>query len=87
MKTGKLPKASNAQRTIESSIIMGLSERAHLTGATAEYVHIQVLDIIEAIFHSSVVWAVREYLRELGEYEEQPLQIGSLDIGKITKEE
>lgn len=56
---------SDARATLESSIITGLSEHAHLTGANIEYAHIQVPDILDALFDLSVRWAVREYLEEL----------------------
>jgi hypothetical protein len=61
----RIGKMSNAYRTLKSSVIEGLSERAHLTGASIEYAHIQVPDIIDAIFHKSVRWAIKEYLAEL----------------------
>lgn len=63
-------KGSSARRTLESSIITGLSERAHLTGASIEYAHIQVSDILDAIFAKCSRWAVRDYLREIEESEE-----------------
>ena len=56
---------SDAKRTIESSIITGLSENAHKTGASIIMAHIQVPDILEAIFAKCVRWSVREYLAEL----------------------
>jgi len=62
---------SNAKATIESSIIAGLSKRAHITGASIRHADIQVADILDEMFHPSVVWAVREYLKEIGQYEDQ----------------
>ena len=56
---------SNAQATLESSVIAGLSERAHLTGASITHAHIQVEDILTALFHPSVRWAVKASLQEL----------------------
>lgn len=56
---------SNARRLLESSVINGLSKKANLTGASITNAHIQVPDILEAIFHPSVRWAVKEYLEEL----------------------
>lgn len=58
-----------ARATLESSIISGLSKRAHLTGASIEDACIQCPDVIDAIFHSSVRWSVRAYLEYLLEEE------------------
>lgn len=59
-------KKSDARRMLESSVISGLSKRAHLTGVTIDKAHILVEDILEQIFHNpSVNWAAREYVDEL----------------------
>jgi hypothetical protein len=55
---------SDAYVTLESSIIDGLSKRAHITGASIEHAYIQTEDIIKAMFHPSVCWAVESYLNE-----------------------
>lgn len=54
----------DAKATIESAIMDGLSKNAHITGAKANVAHIQVADILEAIFAKPVRWAVIEYLEE-----------------------
>lgn len=56
---------SDARATLESSVIGGLSQRAQLTGASIDKAHIQVPDILDAIFHPSVRWSVVEYLKEI----------------------
>lgn len=58
---------SDAYATLESSIIDGLSQRAHITGATITHASIQTEDIIKAMFHPSVIWAIEEYLKEVKE--------------------
>lgn len=63
--TGK----SNARSTIEFVIKEGLGKHADITEGNVRYAHIIVSDIIESIFHSPAVWAVRKYLKEIGEYE------------------
>jgi hypothetical protein len=63
-------KKSDARSTIESSILMGLSERAHLTGANITQAGMQSEDILKAMFDDPVVWSVREYLKEIGKYDE-----------------
>ena len=61
-----MTKKSDARATLESSIISGLSKRAHLTGVTVDKAHILVTDLIEEIFHNpSVNWAVTEYMNEV----------------------
>lgn len=60
-----MPNRSDARATLESNIISGLSKNAHLTGAKISVAHIQVRDLIDEIFHPSVIWAVREYLTEI----------------------
>ena len=57
--------SSDARATLESSIITGLSKRANLTGLTIDKADVLVPDLIEAIFHPSVRWAVPAYLKEL----------------------
>jgi len=60
---------SDAKETIESSIVTGLSQRAYLTGAIISKADIQVPDILDALFHPSVRWAIEEYLKELSDAE------------------
>ncbi len=60
-----MPNRTDARATLESSIISGLSKNAHLTGARADVAHIQVRDLIDEIFHPSVIWAVRQYIIEI----------------------
>jgi|HubBroStandDraft_6_1064221.scaffolds.fasta_scaffold00550_19 hypothetical protein len=61
MKKGK---TSDARATLEHSVITGLSKRADLTGVTITDAEVMVPDLIEAIFHPSVRWAVAAYLKE-----------------------
>ncbi len=56
---------SNAQATIESAIIGGLSERANITRASSGYAHIQLPDIMDRLFAPGLRWAIEDYLREL----------------------
>lgn len=56
---------TNAEATIRSSIISGLSHNAHITKASATHSEMQTKDIMDAIFHPSVRWSVQEYLNEL----------------------
>ena len=56
---------SNAKATIRSSIINGLAKSAHITGASCLFSTIQTEDIIESLFHESVRWSIKEYLKEL----------------------
>jgi len=58
---------TDARATLESSIISGLSKSAHLTRARADVAHIQVRDLLDEIFHPSVIWAVEEYLAEINQ--------------------
>ncbi len=58
---------SNAKKTIESSIMTGLSKNAHITKASAQHSELQVGDIMNALFHPSTRWAVKAYLKELGD--------------------
>lgn len=61
-------KESSAYRALESAVISGLSERAHITGASAKHAHIQVPDLLDAIFHRGLLWAVEDYLEECREH-------------------
>jgi hypothetical protein len=56
---------TDARATLEHSIITGLSRRADLTGVTITDADVLVPDLIDAIFHPSVRWAVPAYLKEL----------------------
>jgi hypothetical protein len=61
---------SNAEATIKSSIIAGLSEHAHLSGIRADVVgrlptEQLVADLINALFDGRVRWALRAYADEL----------------------
>ena len=62
---------SEARRTLEHCIINGLSTRAGETGATIEYAHIQIPDILDAIFRPGIFWAVEDYLEECKERSRQ----------------
>ena len=66
-----MPRKSNAQSTLESSIIDGMSERPHLTGLRIDHADYLVPDLLAAIFAPSVAWAVRDYLKEIGEYDDK----------------
>jgi len=59
---------SDAKRTIEHPINYGLANRAHLTKITGDIAPIVIPDILDALFNKSTVWAVRDYLKEIGEY-------------------
>lgn len=56
---------SDAKATLESAIISGLSERAHITKLNADKTEILVEDIISAIFAPHFRWAIKDYLEEL----------------------
>jgi len=53
----------NLRKGIESSIISGLANRAHLTGATIDKAHIMVEDIFKELFENpSTKWQVQAYI-------------------------
>jgi hypothetical protein len=57
---------SDAKATVESSIIGGLSKRAHKTGMRMGPVSEMLIeDLRDELFDSSVRWAVVEYAKEL----------------------
>jgi hypothetical protein len=61
---------TNAEATIRSSLIAGLAEHAHLSGIRIDMAgslptEQLISDLIDALFHPSVRWAVREYVDEL----------------------
>jgi CO dehydrogenase/acetyl-CoA synthase alpha subunit len=58
-------KMNNARSTIRSSIIAGLCQNAHITGASIKHAEIQTKNIIEAVFHPSVLWSVKDYIKEI----------------------
>jgi len=57
---------SDARKTLEHSVISGLSKRAHLTGVAIDTAHIMIEDLLWEIFHNpSVQWAARKYILEV----------------------
>jgi hypothetical protein len=61
---------TDAEATIRASLMIGLSEHADLSGIDAEMAgklstDQLISDLIQAICHPSVRWALREYLEQI----------------------
>jgi hypothetical protein len=67
---------SNATASMESNILIALANTSHTTRLTISRCDGVPAAIIDALFHPSGVWAIREYLKEIGEYESQLLPQG-----------
>lgn len=57
---------SDARATLESSILRALSSASPETGLTADKCDKLAVEIIKEIFDRTVVWSVKDYLKELG---------------------
>ena len=56
---------SDAQSTIEFSILMSLANTSPTTGITIDKSEPVVDSLLEELFHPSVIWSVKEYIEEL----------------------
>jgi len=57
---------SDARATLENSILSALLTAGPRAGLTADKCDKLVVEIIKEVFDRTVIWSVKDYLKELG---------------------